>query len=242
MDTKKDLIIFDLDSTMTDIDVNYTFLIKLLEDKEEQKNILSMNSKMNYTVVFNYFYQKLFSTNKDISIDFIKEKLKQIKLAPGIQHLFSYLNQNKKKFFVCLLSGDNSFIVNEILSNHSLTKIFDIVTCQKANIDKEKNFITVDFSEQKICLDCNPSQCKGKEMENFKNILGKENIRKTIFVCDGGNDLCLGKKLDKGDLLFPRKGKSLYKKLFNEGLKEQIKCEIIGWDNAEIVLEKIKEL
>ena len=66
---------------------------------------------------------------------------------------------------------------------------------------------------------------------------------KILFVCDGGNDYCPSKTfLKKGDIVFPRIGNSLYKKLFEENFKNELICDIYPWKNADEIILKLQEL
>ena len=68
----------------------------------------------------------------------------------------------------------------------------------------------------------------------------RENYEKIIFVCDGSNDICLAKILNKNDVLFPRKDFALYKKLDNEGLRDELKCNINSWVNGFEIISFLK--
>ena len=59
---------------------------------------------------------------------------------------------------------------------------------------------------------------------------------------DGGNDLCLSKKLSEKDYVFPRKNYKLYKLLFNENKKNEIKANIYPWQNGQEIIDILETL
>ena len=50
----------------------------------------------------------------------------------------------------------------------------------------------------------------------------------------------ISKKLGKNDIIFPRINYSLYKILFEQNGKKEIKAEIIPWNNGNDICEYIK--
>ena len=61
-----------------------------------------------------------------------------------------------------------------------------------------------------------------------------------FYVGDGYNDFCISKKLGKNDIIFPRINYSLYKILFEQNGKKEIKAEIIPWNNGNDICEYIR--
>jgi hypothetical protein len=72
----------------------------------------------------------------------------------------------------------------------------------------------------------------------------KDNYKRIVFLCDGYNDLCLVRALDKNDFCLLRKNYDLYRALFIEKVNVKTKCKFYSWVNGfDIVniLEKIRK-
>ena len=74
----------------------------------------------------------------------------------------------------------------------------------------------------------------------YEDYTENKQYEKIIFVCDGNNDYCLGKKLEKNDKIFVRKDYSLYRKLYNKGWKDNLQCDIKCWENGNEIVEWLK--
>ena len=69
----------------------------------------------------------------------------------------------------------------------------------------------------------------------------KDSFDKIFYIGDGKNDFCLSKKLGMNDFVFPRLNYSLYKILFNENGKNEVKAKIIPWKNGNDIYDIIKK-
>ena len=79
-------------------------------------------------------------------------------------------------------------------------------------------------------------------MEDYWKENNKDEYNKILYVGDGGNDLCLSKKLSEKDYVFPRKNYKLYKLLFNENKKDEIKANIYPWQNGQEIIDILETL
>ena len=151
-----------------------------------------------------------------------------------MKELFDYLENNKERYDVVILSSGYYYQIKTVLSYNRMLKPVKEIISTHSKI--EGNIVKVFQLKDFYCNICNPCQCKSCEIKEYYKKNKRENYGKVIFVCDGGNDVCLAKDLNENDILFPRKDFALYRKLDNEGLKNELKCEINPWvDGYEII-------
>jgi pyridoxal phosphate phosphatase PHOSPHO2 len=79
-------------------------------------------------------------------------------------------------------------------------------------------------------------------MEDYWKENNKDEYERIIYFGDGGNDLCLSQRLTENDFVFPRKNYKLYKLLFNENKKNEIKAKIFPWENGKEIIDILKTL
>ena len=239
MSSKKILLIFDFDETIVDQDSIYE-QAKMTLSEEDYKKIIEID-EFDYYEAFNYFFKK----EKDIGLTLqdINSNLEKISLSPKIQELFDYIRQNKSKYDLLLLSGDIDYVIKYILQYHNFLNLFSYMICNKAEIQDNNSERIIYVPRNQFPHECNlciESQCKGLELEKF---LKDKKYEKIIFVCDGGNDYCPAKKLmKKGDIVFPREGHKFLKRIKNENLEKDLKCQIIPWKTGEDIINKLKEI
>ena len=239
MSSKKILLIFDFDETIIDQDSMYE-QAKMTLSEEDYKKIIEID-EFDYYEAFNYFFKK----EKDIGLTLqdINSNLEKISLSPKIQELFDYIRQNKSKYDLLLLSGDIDYVIKYILQYHNFLNLFSYMICNKAEIQDNNSERIIYVPRNQFPHECNlciESQCKGLELEKF---LKDKKYEKIIFVCDGGNDYCPAKKLmKKGDIVFPREGHKFLKRIKNENLENDLKCQIIPWKTGEDIINKLKEI
>ena len=99
--SKKNLVIFDFDQTITHFDSLFE-QFPLLKDEKESERLKAMDAVGNYVDTFNTFYE--LAHNKKISIEQINEVLKNLKLTKGMKELFDFLKNHKEKFEVIVIS------------------------------------------------------------------------------------------------------------------------------------------
>ena len=131
------------------------------------------------------------------------------------------------------------------MNYYNYLDIFDNIISTKGYLENENSekLISVPKNQFKHNFNlCPVSLCKTTEIKKYleKN---KNKFEKILYVGDGSNDFCPAKNLlKKGDIVFPRIDHSLYKKLFQEKLRDQLVCEVYPWKNAEEIISQIKEL
>lgn len=245
MEDRKTLIIFDFDYTMIDVDSLYE-QSRLSLTPEETEQIIKYDHDITkgFEWTIEYFYQKLKSKNKTLSD--VNSYIDTIKLGKGFPELLNFLHEHNKKFDLIVVSGDIDYPIKRVLKNHSFLEYFNNIIAVQSEPDEEK-IINFKPLEKSGCPLCEPNGCKTFCVKKYfeKNGILWENrdkYERFIFICDGSNDLCLAKNLDKNDILFPRKDFNLYKKLYEKGQIDNIKCNVQPWNNAFDILDSIQSL
>ena len=235
---EKILIIFDVDKTITNedsLDVISKYLLTSEQKIQFQQNV---TDEMIWVDSLNYFYELSKSNGKNIFS--IKKALEKVNLTEGMIDLFSFLRKNKKIFDSIIISGGNKFSVNYLIKYHNLD---DVIKEQYANQSeiKEDNLFISKASEHN-CDICDPSICKKKELDNFFEKYPKNQYNKIFYICDGYNDLCLVRYLQKNDILFLRKYYDLYNTLYVDGVDFKINCKCCPWKDGKEIIRKIKKI
>ncbi len=235
---EKILIIFDVDKTITNedsLDVISKYLLTSEQKLQFQQNV---TDEMIWVDSLNYFYELSKQNGKNIFS--IKKALEKVNLTEGMNELFSFLRKNKKIFDSIIISGGNKFSVNYLIKYHNLD---DVIKEQYANQSeiKEDNLFISKASEHN-CDICDPSICKKKELDNFFEKYPKNQYNKIFYICDGYNDLCLVRYLQKNDILFLRKYYDLYNTLYVDGVDFKINCKCCPWKDGKEIIRKIKKI
>ena len=240
MSKKKLLIIFDLDQTIVDLDTEFSCVEKYAPDLVKEKNG-NLYVKDHWIEFNNYLYTRMKKNN--ITWEQISKYYKEMKLSPKFEDLFNYIKNNSSKYDCLIVSGNNDVVINIVLESHNIKKCFKKILCNKSCLDKD-NYLKIESLNEKYenCKDCSPFMCKSLCMEDYWKENNKDEYNKILYVGDGGNDLCLSKKLSEKDYVFPRKNYKLYKLLFNENKKDEIKANIYPWQNGQEIIDILETL
>ena len=235
---EKILIIFDVDKTITNedsLDVISKYLLTSEQKLQFQQNV---TDEMIWVDSLNYFYELSKSNGKNIFS--IKKALEKVNLTEGMIDLFSFLRKNKKIFDSIIISGGNKFSVNYLIKYHNLD---DVIKEQYANQSEIKeDMLYISKASEHNCDICDPSICKKKELDNFFEKYPKNQYNKIFYICDGYNDLCLVRYLQKNDILFLRKYYDLYNTLYVDGVDFKINCKCCPWKDGKEIIRKIKKI
>ena len=233
---KKHLLIFDFDQTIIDLDSEFSMVEKLAPDLFKEMNG-DLYVKDNWIEFNNYLYSRI--KQNGYNYNDVKEYLSFLKLSPNFEELFEYIRKNKNKLETVIITGNNTHVVNLVLSSHNIKDCIDNICCNEGILD-ENNLLKIKCINEKYehCEDDRPFLCKSLFFEDF--IKNKENkFDKIFYICDGSNDFCLSKKLGINDIIFPRKNYSLYKILFDKNGKNEVKANIVPWVNGKDICKEI---
>ena len=232
------LIIFDFDKTITEKDT-YEEQLPLLNSKEAEDELFRRIYEENWAAVMAETYDRFYELN--ISIDDINKYIDKVKIVFGMKELFNFLKNQKDKYFLVIFSAGHLYQVNRVLQTNNLTSFFDEVI---AFFSYEKNGrIIINKTEEINCDRCKGiGQCKTNEFNLLKKKYEEKNIYfdKIYYICDGINDFCLARNLNKTDELLIRKEFSLDKYLYNKGYIKNIKCNIYKWNNGFDIINFFK--
>ena len=236
----KHLMIFDMDQTILDLDTEFSCVEKYAPDLVKEMNG-DLYVKDHWIEFNNYIYKRM--KNNNVTWEQISQYFKDMKLSPKFEELFNYIKAHSSKYDCIIVSGNNDIVIKIVLESHNLKDCFKKILCNKSHLDKE-NYIKIESINEKYehCKDCSPFLCKSMIFEDYLKQNSDEIYDRKLFFGDGGNDLCLSKKLSDKDYLFPRKNFTLYKKLFNENIKDEIKAKICPWENGLEIIEILKNI
>ena len=240
MEGKKTLCVFDMDRTITNedsMDVTSKYLLNYnqLDSLEE-----ACEKYINWCDTLNFFFQLVKSNKK--GIEEIKNALSKVELSKGMNRLFNYLRRNEDKYESIIISSGNIFCINEMLKFHHIDDLIKEIIANRTKIINDT--LIVSEANCHNCDMCCPSLCKKKELEIYFQKFPRQNYKRVVFMCDGYNDLCLVRALEKNDCCVLRKNYDLYQALFIEKVNVKTKCKFFSWVTGfDIVniLERIKK-
>ena len=172
---EKSLILFDFDGTIVDGDIAFTMLENTLTE-EEYKSITDF-VKMDYAESMEKYYKLMKTKNK--TINDIHPILEAMQNNEGIEELFEYIRENKNKFYLILITGDDLYITTYFLKYKKYYDLFDYFIGIHASIDKnlDDKMVSIKFLPPHKCEFCDKSLCKTNEFLKFldNNKLFKRN-------------------------------------------------------------------
>ena len=239
---KKYILIFDFDETIINGD-SEDDLLKNIFPKKEYDNIMNNLNELDFFEGFNYYFKRMKELN--ITLKDINQALEKIKLSQKFDVLFNYLKNNKSSYEIIICSSGIDYSIKHILNYYNYLDIFDNIISTKGYLKTENSEKLISVPKNQFNHNCNlcpVSLCKTTEIKKYleKN---KNKFEKILYVGDGSNDFCPAKNLlKKGDIVFPRFNNSLYKMIFENEKKNELKCEIVPWKSGDDIILKLKEL
>ena len=159
-----------------------------------------------------------------------------------MKRLFNYLRRNDEKYDIIIISSGNIFCINEMLKFHHIDDLIKEIIANRTKIINDT--LIVSEANCHNCDMCCPSICKKNELEIYFEKHPRKNYERVIFMCDGYNDLCLVRALNKNDCCVLRKDYDLYQSLFIDKVNVKTKCKFFTWTTGyDIIniLERIKK-
>ena len=237
----KSVIIFDFDKTIIEKDALEEQRFILPTKKEQDEYLRRIYSNENWALVMSDYYNQFYNLN--ITISEINNYIDKVELTPGMIELFHFLKEKEDKYILIIISAGHSYQINHILQRNNLTSFFDEIIAFNSYI-KDGKIIVNKSNEYKcdICLEI--GMCKTNKFKLLKKKYKEKNIifDKIFYICDGVNDFCLAKNLEKSDELLIRKNFSLDKYLYNDGFVKDIKSNIYKWNNGFDIIEFFQNL
>ena len=231
----------DFDGTI----INGDIIDTLFKNTLNKEDLLKINEteKTNYAKKLIEYYKILKSYNK--TLQNINSIFESVEFNQGIKDLFSYIRQNKNKYYLILITGDDLYSTTYFLKQKNIYDLFVYyfgIPSQESS-EKEKGIINIELLPKHSCDFCDDSLCKSNEFQKFleNNPCYKNN--NIIYICDGWNDYCIASKfLKKSDFLFVREGYSLSKLLKKEKYNKNIICEVKYWKDGFEIINELKKI
>ena len=239
-DSEKILLLIDFDGTIVDGDIAFTMLEKTVS-KEEYKSLTDF-TKMNFAEAMDKYYKLMKSKNK--TMNDIHPILESMQINDGIQELFEYIRENKNKFYLILITGDDLYTTTYFLKYKNYFDLFDYFIGVPSSIDKNKDaeMVKITFLPPHKCDFCDKSLCKTNELLKFLDKNKQYKNSKIFFICDGWNDYCLAKHyLKEKDFVLARKGFSFWKLMQKENYSKHVTCQIYYWDIGQEIIDILKK-
>jgi len=237
----KSVIIFDFDKTIIEKDA-FEEQRYILPSKEEQDEyVRRMYSNENWALVMSDYYNQFYNLN--VTISEINNYIDKVEYTPGMIDLFHFLKKKEDKYILIIISAGHSYQIERILQRNNLTSFFDEIIAFNSYI-KDGKIIVNQSNEYKcdVCLEI--GICKTNEFNILKEKYKEKNIifDKIFYICDGVNDYCLAKNLEKNDELLIRKDHGLDKYLYKEGFVKNIKSNIYKWNSGFDIIKYFNNL
>ena len=228
MDSKI-LLVFDFDRTITV--ENSDFLALELLSQEDQDRLWATCEEKQWLKFMNRVFHTL--AQRNITIEQLRNKIKQLGLVGGMLPLFQYIMANQDVYDCIIISDANSWFINIILEANNLKPAIKQVFTNVAMImDNEQLMISPCHSHNHSS--CPSNMCKKELLQKYIKSNNAKAIRYRV-VCyfgDSTNDLCACESLGESDFAFPRKGFSLEEQLndMNEnGAHPTVKAKVVPW-------------
>jgi 2,3-diketo-5-methylthio-1-phosphopentane phosphatase len=240
METKKILLILDLDNTILSETTDYK-VFKLLSETNLKKAIQPCE---NWALHMQKIYQIMKEEN--ISLEEIKKTVLSIPLTEGFHELFDFIRQNKSNFEILIVSGANTLYIQWIIECYELNELIDGYYSNPAE-PHEDFLIQIRPSHDHECPNCaiDQAQCKKKVLQEhfaLKDIDYQIEYSSVLYIGDGENDFCPSTLLEHKHHLFPRENYALHKMIFVEDYGKKLKCNIHPWKSGLKIVEVLKKM
>ena len=235
---EKILLLLDFDGTIIDGDIIFTMFEKTLSKKDNES--ITDFDNLNYAESIDKYYKLMRSYNK--TINDINPVLEKMKFNEGMPELFNYIKQNKNKFFVILITGDDLYPTKYFLKSKGVIELFDDFIGIPSYLADGDTMVKVNFLPPHNCDFCDESLCKNYEFLKFLEKNKKFQKNKVFYICDGWNDYCLASKfMRNNDVILAREGyefsKMMKKKKYNKNIKSIVKY----WKNGIEIIDHLKK-
>ena len=233
---QKILFAFDFDHSVID-DNSDLYVKKLAPNGDIPAEIKAMYSSYGWNdfmgAIFKYLHNEKVTQNQMLDC------MKEIPFIDGMPLLLDYLRHDQ--FESIIISDANSVFIDCILKNANYSDVFSKVYTNPAWFDDDDCLQLRPYHTQDWCDLSTVNLCKGHILDtHIKESKEKGTEYSMIaYVGDGSNDLCPSLRLRSQDLVFPRKGYSLIKKIaaLESGA---LKAKVIPWSSGHDILAVLK--
>ncbi|XP_041936510.1 pyridoxal phosphate phosphatase PHOSPHO2 [Alosa sapidissima] len=237
----KTLMVFDFDHTIVDENCD-TWVIRSTPDKRLPDWLAKTYQKGRWTEYMGRVMSYI--GDQGVTSESIRSVMHTIPFTDGMVELFTFISGHKNDIDCIIVSDANMVFIDWILEGAGLRQAFDKVFSNPASVDS-RGYVTVQCYHSHTCAKCPINMCKRKILEDFIATQDKMGVQyaRTIYVGDGGNDLCPLKAMREEDIAMPRKGYTLERLVLAGVVTEDgtpLKPRVLVWTSATEILNELK--
>ncbi|KAL2087490.1 hypothetical protein ACEWY4_016318 [Coilia grayii] len=239
----KTLMVFDFDHTIVDDNCD-TWVIQSTPNKCLPVSLAKTYQKGRWTEYMGRVMSYIGDQN--VTPESIRSVMTTIPFTDGMVELFTFISRHKNDIECIIISDANTLFIDWVLQGAGIRPAFDKVFSNPGSIDS-RGYVTVQCYHSHDCIKCPINMCKRKILEDFLEHQDKAGVKyaRTIYIGDGGNDLCPLKCMREEDIAMPRKGFTL-ERLLLAGVETKdgtpLKPRVLAWSSATEILNELKAL
>ncbi|XP_044273548.1 pyridoxal phosphate phosphatase PHOSPHO2 [Varanus komodoensis] len=237
----KVLLVFDFDHTIVDENSD-TWIVKCAPGSMLPDEIKNSYQKGHWTEYMGRVFRYL--GDNGIREEEMKKCMTTIPFTAGMKDLLDFIGKHKVIFDCIIISDSNAVFIDWILEAANVCPLFDEVFTNPAGFD-DCGYLTVQNHHAHDCTKCPINLCKRKVLEGFLENHLKPRVKysKTIYIGDGGNDLCPVRCLKKSDVIMPRHGYILEKMIskLSQNLVP-VEASVVVWSSGTEILDYLELL
>lgn len=170
--------------------------------------------------------------------------METIPFTAGMTDLLTFISENKDTFDCIVISDSNTIFIDWILHAAGLQEAVDRVFSNPAKFN-EHGYMEVRCYHSHDCDRCPINLCKKKvlELHLSERSDGGVEYEHIFYVGDGGNDLCPTFCLRENDVVMPRKGYTLEKRIAKLEAREEntsLRARVVPWSSGTDILHEVR--
>ncbi|XP_051022547.1 pyridoxal phosphate phosphatase PHOSPHO2 [Acomys russatus] len=237
----KVLLVFDFDNTIID-DNSDTWIVQCAPEKKLPVELQDSYQKGFWTEFMGRVFEYL--RDEGVKEDEMRRAVTAIPFTSGMKELLGFLSVNKDTFDCIIISDSNSVFVDWVLEAADFHGVFDSVFTNPAAFDNNGRLTVRNFHTHS-CSRCPKNLCKNAVLVEFVNEQLRKGVRytRTVYIGDGGNDVCPVTLLKKNDVAMPRKGYTLHRTIARMSQKlEPMESSVVVWSSGVEIISHLQFL
>ncbi|ELU18039.1 hypothetical protein CAPTEDRAFT_111093 [Capitella teleta] len=234
--SNKRLIAFDFDHTLID-DNSDLYVRKLAPNGKIPQRIHDLFDDSGWTeymaAIFEYLHDNGTTPAQILAC------MTEIGFTSGMTELLAYLAGDS--YDVIIISDANSVFIEHIMKHAGLHDAVSAIFTNPAHFNASGRLELAYYHTQDWCELSTRNLCKGHVLlEYIKQQKDKGvDYSSVAYIGDGSNDLCPSLKLTSNDLVFPRVGYSLAKKV--DSYKDKLLAKVVPWSSGLDILKELQK-
>ncbi|CAH1237921.1 PHOSPHO2 [Branchiostoma lanceolatum] len=235
---KKVLAVFDFDHTIIN-DNSDTWVLKLAPGGKAPDGLRQTYRHGYWTEYMENVFKYLHDNGT--MPDEILDTMGKIPYTDKMQHVLKFIGSNSAKFDCIVISDSNTVFIETILKAGGVQHAVNNMFTNPAHFDKS-NCLHVKPFHKHACKGCPVNMCKKTILLEYIGTQAQDGVvyDRVVYVGDGGNDLCPCKELSASDIVMPRRGYRLIKKI-EKLTKTSLRAKVVPWDSGSEVLAVLKD-